>query len=118
MEDIIKNIDSAIDAGKSKARRNRPNTHIIVYKDGSHLYCPKENCWEYENDPDWLVTIEPETDSNDIPTKTPNLMIGRFELYDSDFTPGDIWIENGGEGAEFDQKLLEEHIAEFYRKYF
>lgn len=29
---------------------------IVVYKDGSYIFC--DVSWEYENDPDWLVTID------------------------------------------------------------
>lgn len=31
---------------------------IIVYKNGEFIVVPNSNCWEYQNDPDWLVTIK------------------------------------------------------------
>lgn len=31
---------------------------IIVWKDGTYLFADKTSSWEYENDIDWLVTIE------------------------------------------------------------
>lgn len=31
---------------------------VIVYKDGTHKQVAKTEAWEYENDPDWLVTIQ------------------------------------------------------------
>jgi len=30
---------------------------IIVWKDGTYKPVPDNASWEYENDPDWLVTI-------------------------------------------------------------
>jgi len=33
------------------------NGKIIVYKDGSHHYHADGNVWEFEADPDYLVTL-------------------------------------------------------------
>ena len=30
---------------------------IVVYRDGSWKTVKKNHAWEYQNDPDWLVTI-------------------------------------------------------------
>lgn len=32
---------------------------IIVWKNGDYKFVPANSTWEYENDPDWLVTIDP-----------------------------------------------------------
>ncbi len=31
---------------------------VVVYKDGTYKFVENGITWEYENDPDWLVTIE------------------------------------------------------------
>ena len=34
---------------------------IIVWKDGNHKNVPRNSAWEYENDENWLVTIDTQT---------------------------------------------------------
>lgn len=31
---------------------------IVVWKDGTYIYVKNGITWEYENDPDWLLTID------------------------------------------------------------
>lgn len=31
---------------------------IVVYKDGSYIRTKGDSSWEFENDPDWLVSID------------------------------------------------------------
>lgn len=31
---------------------------IVIYKDGSHFYMEDGLTWEFENDEDWLATID------------------------------------------------------------
>lgn len=35
---------------------------VVVYKDGSYKHVKNGDCRTYENDPGWLVTINPERD--------------------------------------------------------
>ena len=36
-------------------------SRLVVWKDGSYRYFENGITWEYENDPDWLATIELKT---------------------------------------------------------
>lgn len=49
-----------VDAGQGlETRRLTPEDIVtIVYKDGSTIDSPRWRSWEYENDPEWLTTID------------------------------------------------------------
>lgn len=35
-----------------------PKGKIVVWKDGTYKYISNGITWEYENDPEWFVTID------------------------------------------------------------
>lgn len=56
--DAIRALKQTPQAGKEK---NVTREYFVVWKDGS--YRRVQHSWEYENDPDWLVTIPIEEDA-------------------------------------------------------
>jgi len=50
IENLYSNGEKLIEVQELSAKK------IVVYKNGDHILC--EQSWEYENEPEWLTTID------------------------------------------------------------